>query len=135
MSRSVLNLAALKTLGSVVMRLGRQQRLIVDAALLGVAGALASQLFTYLLRGATWLFQVQLAGYRPPGLPDEGGVLREVIGAHGLWVRQPRGPTWLCAGFLDRAEEPPRARSPRSPARPNLFRTHSTRSPDRARTN
>jgi CIC family chloride channel protein len=68
------------------MRLGRQQRLIVDAVLLGVAGALAAQLFTYLLRAATWLFQVQLAGYRPPGLPDEGGVLREVIGPHGLWL-------------------------------------------------
>jgi CIC family chloride channel protein len=51
-----------------------------------VAGALAAQLFTYLLRGATWLFLVQLAGYRPPGLPNEGGVLREVIGPHGLWA-------------------------------------------------
>ncbi|HEX4627577.1 MAG TPA: hypothetical protein VH137_02215, partial [Gemmatimonadales bacterium] len=69
-------LAGLRALGSVVTRLGRQQRLIVDAALLGVAGALAAQLFTYLLRAATWLFQVELAGYRPPGLPDEGGVLR-----------------------------------------------------------
>jgi len=65
-------------------RWGRQQRLIVDAALLGVAGALAAQLFTYLLRGATWLFLARLAGYRPPGLPDEGGVLREVVGPHGL---------------------------------------------------
>jgi chloride channel protein, CIC family len=66
-------------------QLGRQQRLIVDAALLGVAGAVAAQLFTYLLRAVTQLFLVDLAGYRPPGLPDEGGVLREVVGPHGLW--------------------------------------------------
>ncbi len=76
----------LKAPGSLIKRLGRQQRLIVDALLLGVAGSLAAQLFTYLLRGTTWLFLVKLAGYRPPGLPDEGGVLREVIGRHGLWL-------------------------------------------------
>ena len=70
----------------VTARWGRQQRLIVDAALLGVAGALAAQLFTYLLRGATWLFLAQIAGYRPPGLPDEGGVLQEVLGPQGLWL-------------------------------------------------
>ena len=78
--------AVLKTLGSGIMRLGRQQRLIVDAVVLGVAGAAAAQVFTYLLRGANWLFLERLAGYRPPGLPDEGGVLREVIGPHGLWL-------------------------------------------------
>ena len=80
------HLAVLKVLGSGIMRLGRQQRLIVDALLLGVAGAAAAQVFTYLLRGASWLFLERLAGYRPPGLPDEGGVLREVIGPHGLWL-------------------------------------------------
>src|SRR2546423_15340556 len=84
MRRNVRHLAVLKVLGSGIMRLGRQQRLIVDAALLGVAGAAAAQVFTYLLRGATWLFLARLAGYRPPGLPDEGGVLREVVGPHGL---------------------------------------------------
>jgi hypothetical protein len=73
MRRSVRHLTALKALGSGVMRLGGQQRLIVDAALLGVAGAAAAQVFTYLLRGASWLFQERLAGYRAPGLPDEGG--------------------------------------------------------------
>ena len=86
MRRKVRQLAILKALGSGIMRLGRQQRLIVDALLLGVAGAAAAQLFTYLLRGASWLFLERLAGYRPPGLPDEGGVLREVIGPHGLWL-------------------------------------------------
>lgn len=76
----------MKVLRQVTERLGRQQRLIVDAALLGVAGAVAAQLFTHLLRAATQLFLVGLAGYRPPGLPDEGGVLREVMGPHGLWM-------------------------------------------------
>jgi CIC family chloride channel protein len=76
----------LNTLRRVTSRLGRQQRLIVDALLLGVAGALAAQIFTLLLRAATWVFQTQLAGYNPPGLPNEGGVLREVIGPHGLWL-------------------------------------------------
>src|SRR5204862_3954405 len=28
----------------------------------------------------------QIAGYRPPGLPDEGGVLQEVLGPQGLWL-------------------------------------------------
>lgn len=79
-------LAGLTSPRSILRRLGRQQRLIVDAAVLGVAGALAAELFTYLLRGATWLLQGQLAGYQPPGLPDEGGVLKEVIGPHGLWL-------------------------------------------------
>ena len=66
-------LAILKALGSGIMRLGRQQRLIVDALLLGVAGAAAAQLFTYLLRGASWLFLVRLAGYRPRVSRTKGG--------------------------------------------------------------
>jgi CIC family chloride channel protein len=69
-----------------VRPLGRQRRLILDAALLGVAGAAAAQLFTLLLRGATWLFLGELAGYTPPGLPNEGGTLQEIIGRHGLWL-------------------------------------------------
>ena len=76
----------MKTLRVMTERLGRQQQLIVDAAILGVAGAFAAQLFTYLLRGATSLFLIEVAGYRPPGLPEEGGVLREVIAPHGLWL-------------------------------------------------
>lgn len=64
----------------------RQRQLIIDAALLGVAGAAAAQLFTLLLRGATWLFLNVLAGYHPPGLPNEGGTLQEIIGRHGLWL-------------------------------------------------
>jgi CIC family chloride channel protein len=65
--------------------LRRDHRLLLDAVLLGVVGALGAQAFTYLLRLATHVFLTGLAGYTPPGLPDEGGVLRQVIGPHGLW--------------------------------------------------
>jgi CIC family chloride channel protein len=64
----------------------RQRQLIIDAALLGIAGAAAAQVFTLLLRGATWLFLGVIAGYQPPGLPNEGGTLQEIIGPHGLWL-------------------------------------------------
>ena len=29
---------------------------------------------------------MRLAGFQPPGLPNEGGVLQGVIGPHGLWL-------------------------------------------------
>jgi CIC family chloride channel protein len=63
-----------------------QRRLIVETIMLGVAGALAAQVFNLLLRLANWLFLGQIAGYRPPGLPNEGGVPYPVIGSHGLWL-------------------------------------------------
>jgi len=63
-----------------------QQRLILDTILLGVVGALGAQLFMILLHGSEVLFMTWLAGYHPPGLPEEGGVLRQVIGSHGLWL-------------------------------------------------
>ena len=66
-------------------RILSQRRLIIDVAVLGVAGAIAAQLFTLALRGASALFLGYLAGYRPPGLPEEGG-LPELIGPHGLWL-------------------------------------------------
>ncbi len=50
-----------------------QRRLILETLLLGVAGAAAAQLFNLLLRLANWFFLGQIAGYRPPGLPNEGG--------------------------------------------------------------
>jgi CIC family chloride channel protein len=65
---------------------GRQRRLIADAVVLGIGGAAAAQVFTLLLRGSTWLVLGRLAGYRPPGLPNEGGALHEVVGPHGLWL-------------------------------------------------
>lgn len=63
----------------------RESRLILDSVMLGVVGALGAQLFTLLLHLAEHYLLEGLAGYTPPGLPDEGGVLRQVIGAHGLW--------------------------------------------------
>ena len=63
-----------------------EPRLLAEAAVLGVVGALAAQLFTLALRICERLFLAGLAGYRPPGLPEEGGVLKEFIGPHGLWL-------------------------------------------------
>jgi len=63
-----------------------QRRLILETLLLGVGGAAAAQVFNLLLRVANWLFLGQIAGYRPPGLPNEGGNPLPVIGPHGLWL-------------------------------------------------
>ena len=64
----------------------KQQRLLLDSIILGIVGGLSAQLFTWLLHLFNELFMVKLAGYIPPGLPEEGGVLRETIGIHGLWL-------------------------------------------------
>ena len=64
----------------------RQRRLIIDAILLGIVGAVAAQLFMVALRWSTSLFLASVAGYHAPGLPGEGGVLRETIGFFGLWL-------------------------------------------------
>jgi CIC family chloride channel protein len=64
----------------------RQRRLIIDTIILGVVGALSAQLFTLLLHIASSFFLGHIAGYQPPGLPEEGGVLRQMIGANGLWL-------------------------------------------------
>lgn len=66
--------------------LGRQQRLLFDSLLLGVVGGISAQIFTWMLHISNHFFMEKLAGYIPPGLPEEGGVLRETIGAHGLWL-------------------------------------------------
>ncbi len=64
----------------------RNQRLILDSLLLGVVGALSAQLFMFLLNGAQHFFLGWLAGYRPPGLPEEGGVLIQFFGPHSRWL-------------------------------------------------
>jgi CIC family chloride channel protein len=65
----------------------REQRLLIlDTLLLGVVGALSAQLFLFLLRIAQTFFLGKIAGYQPPGLPNEGGSLTAVIGSHGLWL-------------------------------------------------
>lgn len=68
------------------MQNGDKPRLLLDSVVLGVIGGLSAQLFIWMLRLSQKIFLVWLAGYRPPGLPEEGGVLREVIGPHGLWL-------------------------------------------------
>ena len=78
-----------------------EPRLVAETVVLGVVGALAAQLFTWTLRLCIHFFLSWLAGYHPPGLPEEGGVLRQVIGSHGLWL-VPLATTLggLLSGFL-----------------------------------
>lgn len=40
----------------------------------------------WMLRFSDRIFLLWMAGYRSPGLPEEGGVLRQAIGPHGLWL-------------------------------------------------
>lgn len=68
------------------MKFGDRPRLLLDSLLLGVIGGLAAQLFMWMLRLSQHFFLFWLAGYHPPGLPQEGGVLREIVGPHGLWL-------------------------------------------------
>src|SRR5579862_7721551 len=60
------------------MQNGDKPRLLLDSVILGIIGGLAAQLFTWMLRLSSRVFLVWLAAYQPPGLPEEGGVLREV---------------------------------------------------------
>ena len=62
-----------------------QRRLLLDTVLLGVVGALSAQAFMLMLRVTNHFFLEVLAGYRSPGLPEEGGILQQAIGPHGLW--------------------------------------------------
>jgi CIC family chloride channel protein len=64
----------------------RARRLLLDTIALGVAGAFFAQLFTTLLRWMDRLMLWGIAGYHPPGLPNEGGSPVEIIGPHGLWL-------------------------------------------------
>jgi len=66
--------------------MSRRRWLILDTLLLGVVGALSAQIFTYLLKSAEFLFLHLMAAYTPPGLPEEGGMLKQIIGPHGLWL-------------------------------------------------
>ncbi len=63
-----------------------EPRLLAETVALGVVGALAAQLFTLALRFCEHIFLGWIAGYQPPGLPAEGGVLRQVVGLRGLWL-------------------------------------------------
>ena len=63
-----------------------EPRLIAESVMLGFIGALAAQAFIWALRFCDKIFLTWLAQYHPPGLPQDGGVLKQVIGAHGLWL-------------------------------------------------
>jgi CIC family chloride channel protein len=66
---------------------GDKPRLLLDSLILGVIGGVSAQLFTWMLRFSQKFFLVWMAGYTPPGLPsDGGGVLKQTIGPHGLWL-------------------------------------------------
>lgn len=64
----------------------RGRRLLIDSIVLGIVGALSAQIFMLLLHASEHFFCVWLAQYVPPGLPEEGGVLRQQIGHFGLWM-------------------------------------------------
>ncbi|HEY7566256.1 MAG TPA: chloride channel protein [Gemmatimonadaceae bacterium] len=82
--------AALLSSGRALLDLSseeaRERRLLVDTVLLGLVGALAAQLFNALLRSASSIFLGGIAGYHPPGLPNEGASPNEIIGPYGLWL-------------------------------------------------
>jgi CIC family chloride channel protein len=62
-----------------------EPRLLLESAALGVAGALAAQLFTWMLRLSNHIFLDRIAGYQPPGI-EAGHDLTQRIGPHGLWL-------------------------------------------------
>lgn len=64
----------------------RQRRLVLDSLLLGVVGTVAAQLFTFMVELTQTIFLEYIADYQPPGLPNEGGSLEQVIGANGVWL-------------------------------------------------
>jgi CIC family chloride channel protein len=80
--------------GDVVARLRRlhrllaahDRRLVFEAVLLGVVGALSARLLAAMVQLCERVFLEGLAGYRPPGLPAEGGTLAAVLGPHGPWL-------------------------------------------------
>jgi CIC family chloride channel protein len=61
-------------------------RLLLDSLILGVIGGLSAQVFTWLLNLSQKVFLIGLAGYTPSGLPLDGGVLKQAVGPHGLWL-------------------------------------------------
>lgn len=58
----------------------------MDTLILGLVGALAAQGFTLLLHLADRYLLHAIAQYTAPGLPADGGVLREATGPYWLWL-------------------------------------------------
>lgn len=63
----------------------RQHQLVLDSVIIGLAGALSAQIFSFLLHWSSTLFMA-VAHYQPPGMPNEGGVLMQFVGPYGLWL-------------------------------------------------
>lgn len=63
-----------------------EPRSLIESVVIGVVGALSARLFMLMLRASNYLFLQKLAGYRSPGLSEDGGSLQQVIGPHGLWL-------------------------------------------------
>lgn len=61
-------------------------KLVFYSVLIGVVGGLAAQLFSECVHLANKYLLTGLAGYSAPGLPREGGVLRETFGQYGRWL-------------------------------------------------
>lgn len=72
--------------GEVVNWRQDKPRLLAEAIGLGIVGALAARLFTWMLHVCESFFLKRMAGYQPPGVSSEGGSLQAVIGPHGLWL-------------------------------------------------
>jgi CIC family chloride channel protein len=62
-----------------------QPLLLLETVVMGITGALGSQLLLFLIKKSEEGFLYLLADYRPPRLPTEGGTLTQHIGVHGLW--------------------------------------------------
>lgn len=63
-----------------------ENRLIVDSIAIGILGALGANLFIFLLKLANRFLLQDIAGFKEPMLPSEGGTLAQHIGSHGLWL-------------------------------------------------
>lgn len=68
------------------MQTSDKPRLLLDSLVLGIIGGLSAQVFTWMLRASQKIFLTWIAGYTPPGIPTDGGVLHQGIGPHGLWL-------------------------------------------------
>jgi CIC family chloride channel protein len=62
-----------------------EPRLLLEAAVLGVVGALCARLFMWMLGMGDRLLLHGIAGYRAPEM-HQGHMLGQMIGPHGLWL-------------------------------------------------
>ncbi|RUM87226.1 MAG: chloride channel protein [Thermodesulfatator sp.] len=61
----------------------RQLRLLLDAIIIGLAGAIVVRIFALMVDYSQAFFLGKLALYHPPGLPNEGGIPQEIVGPYG----------------------------------------------------